>query len=129
MRYSMLTVLHGTLLPLVVLIYLLVVLVCPLVVLVCWLTARKTIFSSSKFSEKIIFPKKSNWKMIFLVSSRKIIFLFPENMTLFFRQKMEDDLSQKKYVEIWYILDMFWKDGLYRKDNISGIIGKRWYSS
>ena len=100
MRYSMLTVLHGTLLPLVVLSYLPVVLVCPLVVLVCSLTARKTIFSSSKISEKIIFPKKSNWKMIFLVSSRKIIFIFPENMTLFFRQKMEDDLSQKKHVEI-----------------------------
>ena len=33
--------------------------------------------------------------MIFLVSSGKMIFLFPENMILFFRQKMKDDLSLK----------------------------------
>ena len=34
--------------------------------------------------------------MIFLVVlSEKMIFLFAENMTLFFRGKMKDDLSQK----------------------------------
>ena len=33
--------------------------------------------------------------MIFLVSSGKMIFLFPENMIIFFRQKTKDDLSQK----------------------------------
>ena len=33
--------------------------------------------------------------MIFLVLSKKMIFLFPENIILFFRQKMKDDLSQK----------------------------------
>ena len=33
--------------------------------------------------------------MIFLVSSEKLIFLFPENMMSFFKQKMKDDLSQK----------------------------------
>ena len=33
--------------------------------------------------------------MIFLVSSGKMIFLFSENVTLFFRRKMKDDLSQK----------------------------------
>ena len=42
--------------------------------------------------------------MIFLISSGKIIFLFPENMILLFRRKMKDDLSQKKkkkkYMEI-----------------------------
>ena len=58
-------------------------------------TARETIFSFSKCSEKIIFPKKSHWNMIFLVSSGKIIFLFPENMVLFVRRKMKDNLSQK----------------------------------
>ena len=58
-------------------------------------TARKTIFSFSKFSEKMIFPKILHWNMIFLVLSGKMIFLFPENMILFFRQKMKDDLSQK----------------------------------
>ena len=33
--------------------------------------------------------------MIFLVLSEKMIFLFPENMILFFRHKRKDDLSQK----------------------------------
>ena len=77
-----------------------------------FITARKTIFSFSKCSEKMIFPKKLHWNMIFLVSSGKMIFLFPENMILFFRRKMKDDLSQKKYMEKWCILQMFWKDGL-----------------
>ena len=47
------------------------------------------------FTEKMIFQKKSHWNMIYLVFLRNITFLFPENMILFFRQKMEDDLSQK----------------------------------
>ena len=34
--------------------------------------------------------------MIFLVLSGKMAFLFPENMILFFRQKMKTNLSQKK---------------------------------
>ena len=62
--------------------------------MICF-TTWKTIFSFSKCSEKMIFPKKSHWNMIFLVSSGKMIFLFPENMILFFRRKMKDDLSQK----------------------------------
>ena len=33
--------------------------------------------------------------MIFLVLSEKMIFLFPENMILFFRHKREYDLSKK----------------------------------
>ena len=33
--------------------------------------------------------------MIFLVLSGKMIFLFPENMILFFRHERKDDLSQK----------------------------------
>ena len=57
--------------------------------------AGKTIFSFSKCSEKMVFPKKSHWNMIFLVLSGKMIFLFPENIILFFRRKMKDD--QKKY--------------------------------
>ena len=39
--------------------------------------------------------------MIFFVSSGKMVFLFPENMILFFRRKMKDDLSEKitwKYI-------------------------------
>ena len=58
-------------------------------------TARKTIFSFSECFEKMVFPKKSHWNMIFLVLSGKMIFLFPENMILFFRHKRKDDLSQK----------------------------------
>ena len=44
---------------------------------------------------KMVFPKKSHWNMIFLALSGKMIFLFPENMILFFRHKRKDDLSQK----------------------------------
>ena len=59
-----------------------------------------------KCCEKMIFPKKSHWMIfdliIFLdVLSGKKIFLFPENMILFFRRTMKDDLSQKntwKYI-------------------------------
>ena len=39
--------------------------------------------------------KKWHWNMIFLVLSGNMIFLLPENMILFFRRKMKDDLSQK----------------------------------
>ena len=33
--------------------------------------------------------------MIFLILSGKVVFLFSENMILFFRSKMKDELSQK----------------------------------
>ena len=59
------------------------------------ITARKTMFSFSRCFEKMVFPKKLHWNMIFLVLSGKMIFLFPENMILFFRHKRKDDLSQK----------------------------------
>ena len=85
------------------------------------LTARKTIFFffqifwKDGISKKIAL--KSFWKYheIFLVLSGKMIFLFPENMILFFRRKMKDDIFQKKYMEIWCFLQMFWKDGLSKK--------------
>ena len=48
------------------------------------------------FWKMIFFPKKSHWNMIFLVVlSGKMIFPFPENMILFVRQKMKENLSQK----------------------------------
>ena len=47
-----------------------------------------------------VFQNKSRWNMIFVVLSRKMIFLFPKNMILHVRRKMKDDLSQKKYTEI-----------------------------
>ena len=58
-------------------------------------TVRKTIFSFSRRPEKMVFPKKLRWNMIFLVLLGKMIFLFPENMILHLRRKMKDDLSQK----------------------------------
>ena len=66
-------------------------------------TARKT--KCSKCFEKMVFPKQSHWDMIFLVLSENMAFLFPENIILFFRQKMKDDLSQK----IIWKYDMFFK--------------------
>ena len=54
--------------------------------------------------------------MIFLVSSGKMIFLFPEKKILFFRWKTKDDLSQKKkWMEISYILQILRKDRLSQK--------------
>ena len=58
-------------------------------------TARETIISFSRRPEKMVFPKKSRWNMIFLVLLGKIMFLFPENMILHLRRKMKDGLSQK----------------------------------
>ena len=81
----------------------------------CATTARKTIFSFSRRPEKMVFPKKSRWNMIFLVLSGKMIFLFLENMILHLKRKTKDDLSQKKYTEIRYFLQTFWKDGLFKK--------------
>ena len=43
----------------------------------------------------MIFPEQLRWNMIFLVLPGKMIFLFPENIILFFRRKMKDDLSQR----------------------------------
>ena len=44
---------------------------------------------------KDVLSKKLHWIMILLVLSRKMIFLSPENMILFFMRKRKDDLSQK----------------------------------
>ena len=67
----------------------------------------------------MVFPKRSH-NMIFLVLSGKMIFLFNENVILFFRQKRKFDLSQekkkkRKFMEIWCFLQMFLKYGLSRK--------------
>ena len=64
-------------------------------------TARKTIFSFSGRPDKMVFPKKLRWNMIFLVLLGKMIFLFSENMILHLRWKMKADLSLKntrKYI-------------------------------
>ena len=46
------------------------------------MAARKTIVSFSRRPEKMVFPKKLRWNMIFLVLLGKIMFLFHENMIL-----------------------------------------------
>ena len=53
----------------------------------------KPYFVFCRRPEKMVFPKKLRWNMIFLVLSGKMVFPFPENMTYTFRQKMKDDLS------------------------------------
>ena len=69
-------------------------------------TARKTVFSFSRRPEKMIFPKKLRWNMIFLVLSGKTMFLFPENMIWHLRRTMKDDISQKKNTRKY---DIFFK--------------------
>ena len=73
----------------------------------CATIARKTIFSFSRCPEKIVFSKKSQWNMIFLVLLEKMIFLFLENMILHLKRKTKDNLSQKKYTEIRYFRQTF----------------------
>ena len=53
------------------------------------ITARKTLFSFSNCSEKLVFHEKSHWNMIFLLSSGKMALLFPENMIIFLRTENE----------------------------------------
>ena len=65
------------------------------------------------------FQKKSRWNMTFLALSGKMIFVFPEDMILYLSRKMKDDCSPKKYMEIRYFLQTFWKDGLF-KNGLAG---------
>ena len=54
--------------------------------------------------------------MILLILQGKMTFLIPEDIILFFRRKMKNNLSiKKKYLEKWYFLQMLWKDDLSRK--------------
>ena len=87
--------------------------------------------------------------MIFLVAlSRNMIFLFPENMVLFFRRKMKDGLSQKntwkydiffkclekivfpKKIALEYDLScVIWKDSIFSPENMIFLLWKenaRW---
>ena len=58
-------------------------------------TARKIIFSFSRRPEKMVFPKKLRWNLIFLALSGKTIFFFFRKYDLTPGRKMKDDLSQK----------------------------------
>ena len=55
----------------------------------------KPYFPFCRRPEKMVFLKKLCWNIIFLALLGKMIFLFPENMILYLRRKMKDDLSQK----------------------------------
>lgn len=64
----------------------------------------KVFTKSSKID--VCMHKRTKWvtiNMYFHVLSEEMIFIFPENMTLFFRWKTKDQLSQKKYMEIYFI--------------------------
>ena len=82
-------------------------------------TARKTIFPFSKCSEKIAFPKKLHWYMItgiwyFLYHQERWYFFSPKIWSYYLGGKWKM-IFLKKYIEIWYILQMFWKDDLSTK--------------
>ena len=61
------------------------------------LKLTKTILPFSRRPEKMVFPRKLHWIMIFLVLLGKMIFLFSKNMILFLRQIMKDDLSSNTW--------------------------------
>ena len=46
------------------------------------ITTRKSIISCSRHPEKMVFPKKSRWNIIFLVLLGKIMLIFLKNMIL-----------------------------------------------
>ena len=65
-----------------------------------------------------------------IIGKNDISFFRKYDLTL--RRKMKDDLCQKKYTEIWYFLQMFWKDGLFKRDYYAGLWSllyylERWY--
>ena len=74
----------------------------------------KTIFSFSRRPEKMVFPKKLRWNLIFLALSGKTIFFFSENMILPLdgRWKM---IFLKKIHVLKKKIQIFWKDGLFKK--------------
>ena len=50
-----------------------------------------------KYSENMVFPRKSHWNIILFYIIWKDGIFFSENIILFFRRKMKDDISQKTY--------------------------------
>ena len=60
--------------------------------------------------------KKSSWYMIFLVLLGRMISLFPTNMILYLLGGKWKMIFLKKYTEKWYFLQVFWKDGLFKRD-------------
>ena len=93
-------------------------------------TAPKTIFSFSRRPEKMVFPKKLCWNMIFLYCRKRWYFILPKiwSYTLNWKWKM---IFLKKYKKIWHFFPTVWNNGLSKK----GCAGKwsflyylkRWY--
>ena len=92
------------------------------------LTARKTIFSSCKCSENIVFSKKNTgiWSVVL---SWKMVFVFPRiwSYSLDGKWKM---FFLKKYVEIWYFLYIWyrWYFFFLQYDITPLSIKQRWFS-
>ena len=80
---------------------------------VTWSTASKTIFFFQT-TWKDGLSKKIALKYDLSCIIWKDDTSFSRNMILHLRQKMKDDPSQKKCTEIWYFLQTFWKDGLFK---------------
>ena len=82
-------------------------------------TAWKTKFSFSRRPKKMVFLKKIALEYDLSCIVGKDHVSFPNKMILHLRRKMKGDLSQKKYTKIWHFIQIFWKDGLFKK-------GRRW---
>ena len=79
-------------------------------------TARKTIFSFSKRFENMVFPKKIALEYIScIIRKDDISFSRKYDLILDTKWKMIFLKKKTKKLEIWYFLQMFWKDGLSRK--------------
>ena len=74
----------------------------------------ETIISFSERPEKIVFPKKLRWNMIFFYYRERWYFLFLKiwSYTLDGKWKMT---FLKKYMEIWYFLQASQKDGFSKR--------------
>ena len=90
--------------------------------LICIGTAQKIIFPFSKCSEKMVFPKKSHWNMIFLVSLGKMAFLFLDNMIFFYggkwRMVLHGNMMFSVYSERWYLFLQIWNYSSVKKAKI-----------
>ena len=80
-----------------------------------------------KCSEKMVFPKKLHWNMIFLISWGKMVFLFSEN--IFFSRTENERCCFSKNAWKYDVLCMLVKAVFLfpkntPKDNISGITEK-----
>ena len=60
-----------------------------------------------KCPEKMVFPKKSHWNMIFLVLSEKMVFFFQKIWYFFFGRKMKDDFSQEIHGNMIFSVYMY----------------------